>query len=70
MPNKIPKMAAQKNSGCPKLFQVYSRSNLTDWSDHPLINSHTALFLADCHFLLQFWIDGSQLINFVVSNFS
>jgi hypothetical protein len=30
------------------------RSNLTNWSDHPLIKSHTVLFLADCHFYCSF----------------
>jgi hypothetical protein len=58
---KVGKMVAGENglknslieNGPIQCFQL-ARSNLTNWSDHPLINSHTALFLADCHFYCSF----------------
>ncbi len=34
--------------------EIHSRSHLTGWSEHPLINSHTELLLLDCLFYCSF----------------
>jgi hypothetical protein len=49
---------------CDSLFwgQYYepnNRKHLTSWSEHPLINSHIALFLSNCLFIAV--LDRSQL---------
>jgi hypothetical protein len=33
---------------------IWPRSNLMVWAEHPLINSHTSLFLSDCLFYCSF----------------